>query len=222
MIAPIRVAAIDDHSLFLQGLRRALGQAPDIVVLGDGSTAADACRIAVDDGPDVILLDLNIPGTGIAAARTISARAPDVKIIFVTGSCEDDDVSQALAVGAKGYLLKGAGAAEVIDAIRAVHTGRPYVTQELASRLVVQTIGKTIAANDRNAARKLNDRERQIIRHATAGLTNKEIAQRLALPARTVRNHMSSILRKCGVRNRLEAVMALEASLEASSCDATK
>jgi RNA polymerase sigma factor (sigma-70 family) len=217
MSEPIRVAAVDDHSLFLQGLRRALSQAPDIVVLGDGANADDACRIAMENEPDVLLLDLNIPGTGIAAARTITAQAPHVKIIVVTGSSEDDDVTEALSVGAKGYLLKGAGAAEVLDAIRAVHTGRPYVTQELASRLIVQTIGKQANSATRDVSSKLNDRERQIIRHATEGLTNKEIAQRLGLPVRTVRNYMSSILRKCGVRNRLEAVLALEPSIESGA-----
>jgi two-component system, NarL family, nitrate/nitrite response regulator NarL len=209
----IRVAAIDDHLLFLQGLRRALSQAPDLLILGDGSTATDACRIATEDKPDILLLDLDIPGSGIAAARTINARAPQVKIIVMTGSSEDDDVSEAFAVGAKGYLLKGAGAAELLDAIRAVHRGRPYITQELASRLIVQSIGKRPSSANNEAFDRLNDRERLIIRHATEGLTNNEIALRMGLPTRIVRYCISSILRKCGVRNRLEAILMLENSI---------
>jgi DNA-binding NarL/FixJ family response regulator len=206
----IRIAAVDDHSLFLQGLQRAIGNEPDMTMLAVGSTAEDACRIVAETAPDVLLLDLNIPGGGIEAARAIAKTASPVKIIMVTGYGEDDQVTSALSSGVMGYLLKGAGAAELRDAIRAVHAGRPYVTEELASRLLVQKFGTRMGIQESDVLNSLSDREQQIIRHVTEGLTNKEIAERLDLPVRTVRKRMSAILRKCGARNRLQAVLAFD------------
>lgn len=205
----IRIAAVDDHALFLEGLRRALSFAPDMAVVAEGATAADACRIAAEHTPDVLILDLRIPGHGITAARAIASLAPSVKIMIVTGSSEEDQVAAAVAAGAKGYVLKGAGAAEVQDAVRAVHTGRPYVTPELASRLLLQLIARAPTAGEKPACSKLHEREQQILEFARAGLTNKEIAARLGRSVRSVRKCMSSILRKCGARNRLEAAVAL-------------
>jgi DNA-binding NarL/FixJ family response regulator len=207
----IRIAAVDDHSLYLQGLRRAFSQASDMELVAEGATAEEACKIAVDAKPDVLLLDLNIPGNGIAAARTIASLAPRVKIVMLTGYSDDDQVGTALEAGIKGYVLKGAGAREIQESVRAVHRDQPYIAQDLASRLLVRN-GGIPRASERYKSDfcKLTCREDQVIKHAAAGLTNKEIAQKLDLPVRTVRNCMSTILHKCGARTRLEAVLAFE------------
>jgi DNA-binding NarL/FixJ family response regulator len=157
----IEIAAVDDHSPFLQRLQHAVSQASDMTMLATGSTAKDACRIAAEDAPDVLLLDHNIPGGGITAARKIARTYSQVKIIMVSGQGNDAQITSALASGAIGYLLKNANATELHDAIRAVHAGRPYITEELASRLVVrmfrtQTRCKTAARSINSAALRGN------------------------------------------------------------------
>ena len=130
---------------------------------------------------------------------------------MLTGSCDDDHVGAALNAGAKGYLLKGSTIHEVQASIRAVYCGQPYVTQELASRLLVQHVGVAHAfCKGRDVVSILNSREQQVAVRISAGLTNKEIAEELALSIRTIRNCLSTILHKCGVRNRLEIAIALD------------
>jgi DNA-binding NarL/FixJ family response regulator len=158
-----------------------------------------------------MLLDVHIPGDGIAAARIIASNTPNVKIIMLTGSCDDDHVSAALNAGAHGYLLKGATVREVQDSVRAVHSGRPYVTQELASRLLVQNVGLAYAFGKNNGVlSKLTFREQQVAIRVTAGHTNKKIAEELDLPIRTIRECLSTILQKCGVSSRIEAAITLD------------
>lgn len=211
MGSAITIAAVDDHSLFLEGLRRAFRGISDITIVAEGATAEEASQIASAVRPNILLLDIDIPGGGIEAARHISANCPTVRVIMLTGSCDDDHVGAALAAGAKGYLLKGATINEVQASIRSVYSGQPYVTQELASRLLVQHVGVAHAfSKDRGAISILNSREQQVAVRISAGLTNKEIAEELALSIRTIRNCLSTILLKCGVRNRLEVAIALD------------
>lgn len=217
MGSQITIAAIDDHVLFLEGLRRAFRGINDITIVAEGFSADDASHIASTVRPDILLLDIDIPGGGIHAARQISATCPVVKIIMLTGSCEDDHVGAALNAGAKGYLLKGSTIHELQESIRAVYCGRPYVTQELASRLLVQNVGVAHAfGKGRDVASILSFREQQVAVRIAAGLTNKEIAEELGLSIRTVRNCLSIILHKCGVRNRLEIAIALDDHIDRS------
>jgi DNA-binding NarL/FixJ family response regulator len=150
----IEIAAVDDHSPFLQRLRQAVSQASDMTMLAVGATAKDAYRIAAEEAPDVLLLDLDIQGGGIKAAHTIAKTHSHVKIIMVSGHGDDEQITSALASGAIGYLLKNANSTELHDAIRAVHAGRPYITEELASRLVVRLFGTP--TRFKTAARSIN------------------------------------------------------------------
>jgi DNA-binding NarL/FixJ family response regulator len=215
MKSSIRIAAVDDHALFLEGLRRAFRGIGDIEIVAEGATAADASRITAETKPDILLLDIDIPGSGIVAAHKISSAFPMVKIIMLTGSCEDDHVGAALNAGARGYVLKGSTISEVQDSIRAVHSGRPYVTQELASRLLVQHAGIPHTFG-RDADSILDHREQQVAVRVSAGLTYREIAEELGLSTSTVRDCLSTILHKCGVPTRIEEAAVLENHIEKS------
>ena len=209
----ITVAAVDDHPMFLEGLRRAVTQEPGISLVAEGYSASDACRIAEQIKPQILLLDIGIPGGGLQAARTIAARAPTVQVVMLTASDSDEHVAEAVAAGAKGYLVKGAGASEVIEAVRSVHGGTPYISTAVASRLLIQ---KVAAERSHQPGQRsnylprslLNVREQQIFDCASQGLTNKEIADKLGLTVRTVKRQMSIILQKLQVRSRLAAAVS--------------
>ena len=203
----IRIAAVDDHPLFLEGLQRALRAVPELELICQGHSAADARRISREVKPDILLLDIGIPGDGIAALRAIALDNPAAKIVMLTGSDDDDHVADALAAGAKGYLLKGAGLAELVEAVRSVNAGQPYVMQAVASRMLVQKLGvKTLSVS--RQLDQLNYRERQVLDYAAQGMTNRDIAVKLKLKVRTVKNYMSRILQKMQARNRFAAIAA--------------
>lgn len=209
MLNFFRVAAVDDHPMFLEGLQKALRIAPQIKFVAQGATAMDARRIAHDVGPEVLLLDLGIPGGGLSALRHIAATLPHVNVIILTGSDDDEHVTSAIAAGAKGYVLKGARASDVVDAIQTVLEGRPYVCQPLASRLLVQRL-QTDRREMPSQLDRLNHREKQVLECAAQGMTNRDIAEVLNLQVRTVKNYMSRVLQKLQARNRIAAIAALK------------
>ena len=157
--------------------------------------------IAKELRPDVTSPDVTIPGGGIEAATTIVASGSSVKIIMLTGSDDDECVAAALAAGAQGYLLKGANAAELLEAIRVVHSGHPYVTPALSSRLLVLAARtQHLAGGAAVKSSDLNHREQQILEFAAQGLSNNDIAAKLGLALPTVKNYMSRIFLKMHVR----------------------
>jgi DNA-binding NarL/FixJ family response regulator len=175
--------------------------------VAEGATAADACAIAKQLQPDVILLDITIPGGGIEAATAIVASGLSVKVVMLTGSDDEERVTAALAAGAQGYLLKGTDAGELMEAVRVVHGGDPYVTPALSSRLLVRAVRAQLSMG--NAAVKgfgLNYREQQILELVAEGLSNSDIAARLGLAVPTVKNYVSHIFQKMHVRSRAEAI----------------
>jgi two-component system, NarL family, nitrate/nitrite response regulator NarL len=206
----IRVAIVDDHPLFRVGLASSLRRSPEIDVVGIGATADEAVEIACRDNIDVLLLDLEIPGSGIEAARRLSKQKPGLRILILTGSSSEDNVAKALAAGAAGYVLKGETGREIINAIQMIHRGQPYVTPELASRILTERDRQEsqYSPNARAAWRRseLSARERQILDLAAQGLKNKEIADAVEISPATVKYHMTQIVRKWGVRNRVEAI----------------
>lgn len=204
----IRIAAVDDHPLVRGGLERALHRVKDIKLIAVGKNAADACRIAEEDKPDVMLLDITMPGDGIEAARSIVAGGSPTKIIMLTGSDDDGDVAAALAAGAKGYVVKGSETAELLDAVRAVHVNRPYITAEVAARVLVQTVHAPVPSAAIIEDGRLNDREEEILEHVARGMTNREIADQLNLSVPSVKGRIARIIRKMEVRNRTEAIVA--------------
>jgi two-component system, NarL family, nitrate/nitrite response regulator NarL len=203
----IRVAAVDDHQIFLAGLERAVRRAPDIELVAQGSCGADALRIARDVQPDIMLLDISMPGSGIETARQITRDHSGVKIIILTASNDDEQLSLALSAGADGFLLKGIQLAELLEAIRAVSRGETYMAPEVAGRMLAQKVKldrKMQAA--KQALGNLNAREQEILLNMAKGSTNQEIAERMDLTTSTVRTYVSQIFDKMRVRNRVQAV----------------
>ncbi len=203
----IRIAVIDDHPIFRGGLKRAISRAREVKLVAEGSTAADACAIAGELQPDVMLLDIVIPGGGIEAATAIVASGSPVKVIMLTGSDDEERVTAAIAAGAWGYLLKGTNAGELLEAVRVVHGGDFYVTPALSSRLLVRAVrAQPLMPNAAVKGFGLSHREQQILELAAEGLSNSDIAARLGLAVPTVKNYMSIIFQKMHVRNRAEAI----------------
>ena len=201
----IRVAAIDDHPIFLEGLDRVLRRLKEVTLVAKGASGADACRIASEFLPDIMLLDISMPGDGIEAAHAITKSQPSVKIIMLTASDDHERVAKAIEKGAHGYLLKGAVAAEIMQAIKLVHAGQPYITPAIAARFLMQKVrGQSQSPGEQNA--KLNDRERQILELVTDGLSNQEIAEKLNLAQPTIKNYLSRIFDKLNVRSRTQAI----------------
>lgn len=201
----LHVAVVDDHPLFREGVAHSLRTQPGIAVVAEGATAADALAIAADL-PDLMLLDVSMPGGGIAALRAISSAYPVVKVVMLTVSEDEEDVTAALRAGARGYVLKGVAARELVGIVRAVAAGEVYVTPSLATSLLVEL---TSPSNRLPASplADLTERERQIVELVASGDSNKEIATQLGLSEKTVKHHMTNILQKLQVRNRVEAAL---------------
>jgi DNA-binding NarL/FixJ family response regulator len=213
----IRVLLCDDQALVREGLRAILGTAPQLEVVGVAADGASAVELARKLQPDLVLMDLNMPGmTGIQATRLIREELPHVKVLALTTYDADEWVFDAIRAGAAGYLLKDASREELITAIEGTVAGRTYVDPTVAGKVlaqVAQTPGAPGARNPALAA-SLNTRERDILRLITRGMTNAEIAHTLFLSEGTVRNHLSAIFEKLGVTDRTQAaVIALRHGL---------
>ncbi|WP_219419153.1 response regulator [Pseudonocardia nigra] len=210
-MTPIRVLVADDHWGFRFGMRALLTAEPDIELVGEATTGAEAVAAAVEEHPDVVLMDLAMPGgNGIEATRAILAQAPATAVLVLTMVEDDDSVFAAVRAGARGYLLKGADGVETMRAIRAVAGGEAIFGPGIARRLRWYFAAP-------GAARpfpELTEREREILGLVAQGLTNAAVADRLHLSHKTVRNYVSSIFTKLGVAHRGEAVArAREAGL---------
>ncbi len=208
MASSIQVAVVDDHPLFREGVANTLSGSRDIDVVGQGSTAEDAIRLARDLLPDVLLVDISMEGGGINAVRAITESYPVIKIIMLTVSESEEDVLSSLKAGARGYILKGVSARELVKIVRAVHAGEAYVTPALAASLLVdlredrQSLGPSPSPLE-----ELTGREHQILELLAKGSSNKEIARELGLSEKTVKHYMTNILQKLQVRNRVEAAL---------------
>jgi two-component system, NarL family, nitrate/nitrite response regulator NarL len=205
MTNQIRVAIVDDHPLFREGVARLLARTPGVEIVADGSTARDAINIAGQVMPDVLLLDLRLPDNGTVAASTIAREHPRVRIIILTASDCDSDVAAMLQLGVHGYLLKGCTGQEIVRALERVAAGEFYVTPSLAARLLTEM--STAGQKEADSSEELSGREEIILGQVSKGLTNKEIARALNLREKTVKHYMTNIMQKLGVRNRLEAVL---------------
>lgn len=201
----IRLLLVDDHPLFRDGVAYSLQSQPDMTVVGQGESAADAVRLARDLAPDVVLLDISLPGGGIAAVGAVLSACPETKLIMLTASDEEDDLVAAMRAGAKGYILKGVAARELVGIVRSVWAGQGYVTPALAAGLLAATSRPIAPAPDPLAG--LTAREREVLALVADGLSNKEVGARLHLSEKTVKHYMTVIMEKLGVRNRVEAAL---------------
>ncbi len=202
----LRIAIIDDHPLMRQGIEYTLRREKNFHVVATGGSADEAVAIARDYKPDVILLDISLPGCGLAAAKAITAADPAIRILVLTVSERHEDVSAALKAGARGYILKGIGGGDLVKTICSVAAGETYITPQFAARLLTKPAEVADPAAD--SIGQLSLREQQILKEVSLGLTNKEIAKKLNLSEKTVKHYMSGVLQKLSARNRVEAVVA--------------
>lgn len=210
----VRVMLADDHPFFRDGVRLLLDSLDDMQVVAEASTGDEAVRLAVQVQPDVILMDVNMPGlSGIESTRQIVHSSPHINILMLTMYDDDDSVFAALRAGARGYLLKGANQAELLRAVRGVHDGEVIFGAGVARR-VMSYFAAPRPSVPWQAFPDLTDREREILTLIARGSTNAQIAELLVLSPKTVRNHISNIFSKLHVADRAEAILrAREAGL---------
>jgi two-component system nitrate/nitrite response regulator NarL len=204
----VRVAVIDDHPLFREGVKRSLGEFDDFQIVGEGSTRDDAIRIAREQRPDVILMDISMPGGGLNALAPILDLYPSQKIVMLTVSETRDDLTKALNSGAKGYVLKGVGSRALAEIINTVAIGETYISMDLSARLL-SDMSLSGASEAADPIGELTSRESEVLNLVAAGLSNKRIALSLDVHEKTVKHHMGRILAKLNVTNRTEAAMVL-------------
>lgn len=210
----VRVLIADDHPLFRDGMHGLLDSVPDTEVVGEAVTGEEAVELAERLQPDVILMDIKMPGiNGIEATREVLRASPQIGILIVTMLEDDDSVFAAMRAGARGYLLKGADQTEVLRAIRAVSNDEAIFGPGIARRIMGFFSAKETSAPLRMFP-ELSDREREVLELVAQGLSNPEISARLFLSLKTVQNHVSNIFRKLQVADRAQAVIrAREAGL---------
>ncbi len=205
----IRLVIIDDHPIFREGVVSILGSEADLEVVGQGINAEDALRLTRDLLPDVILLDVNMPGGGLNAAETIATSFPVVKIIMLTGSADEEDVLAALKAGAHAYVLKGVAARELNGILHTVYAGEGYVTPSLAANLLseLRSSPREQPLTKVDMFDELTERERQILELIAEGTSNKEIGLKLFLTEKTIKHYVTNILQKLHVSNRVQAAL---------------
>jgi DNA-binding NarL/FixJ family response regulator len=202
MTEPIRIAVADDHPMFRAGVVMSLREEDDIDVVGEAADAASALALARNELPDVVVLDIAMPGSGLDAARAIAAACPATRIVMLTVSEDEDDLLAAMKAGASGYVLKGAGASELARIIRSVHAGEVYVAPALAWGMLREMRTPRTTPYD-----ELTEREREVLELVAEGLSNQEVGERLGLAEKTIKHYMTNILGKLQVRSRVEAAL---------------
>ena len=212
-MAPIRLLIADDHALFREGLRALLAATPDLQVVGEAADGEVALAQAATLAPDVILMDIHMPGlNGIEATRCLLAQQPGLGVIMVTMLEDDASLFAAMRAGARGYVLKGAHHDDILQAIRAVAGGQAVFGPGVAARLIglFQHLGPANPAGE--ALPELSDREREVLQLMAHGASSKEIAAKLVISLKTVSNHITSIFSKLQVVDRAEAIRRARAA----------
>jgi DNA-binding NarL/FixJ family response regulator len=203
VIDPIRVVVADDHPLFRQGVINSLQSSAEIRVVGEAADADGAIELVREHMPDIVLLDVTMPGDGINAARAIATSCPATRIIMLTVSEDEDDLMAAMKAGARGYVLKGVSADDLTSVVNSVSIGEVYVSPGLAFGLL-REMGKPRPASP---IAELSSRERQVLELVASGLSNQEIGLRLGLAEKTIKHYMTNVLTKLQVRSRVEAAL---------------
>jgi DNA-binding NarL/FixJ family response regulator len=199
----ISVLVVDDHPLFRQGVVHSLGAASDLTVVGEAVSGEEALKLARELLPDVVLLDISMPGwDGLVTAEKISTACPASAIVMLTVSEDKDKLLAAFKAGARAYVLKGVSAQELAQVIRGASRGDVYVSPSLAAEMLVSL---TRPAPD--ALQELTERESEILRLIGAGLTNREIGAKIILSENTIKHHVTNILHKLQVRSQVEAAL---------------
>ena len=212
--APPRVLLVDDHDLFRTGLRTLL-EAEGVDVVGEARNGAEAVAEIRTLAPDVVVMDLNMPGiSGVEATAKITMFAPLTRVLVLSASDQDADVMDAIVAGACGYLLKEASIGELLVGIRAAATGESLISPAIASKVLQRVRASGPSAREDSTASELSDRETQVLRLIANGKDNAQIAAELHISPKTVKNHISNILMKLQIENRIQAaVFAVRAGL---------
>jgi len=204
----IRLLIVDDHPMIRKGIHALLSMEPDLDVIGEAADGEEAVRLAGELKPDVVIMDIVMPKlNGIEATKVIKEISPDTRVLILSAYDDIAYIVETLEKGAAGYVLKDARGNELIDAIRAVHSGEsvfdPMVTHKLLERVAEQTRGTAV----RQSPAPLTAREIEILGLASKGLPNKEIANQLSLSVRTVKAHLTNIFSKMGCGSRTDAII---------------
>jgi DNA-binding NarL/FixJ family response regulator len=209
---PIRVLVADDHRLFRDGLRALLNSVPDLEVVGEAGDGEEVVAQAAVLQPDVILMDLQLPGiNGVEATRRILNSQPRVNVLVLTMFEDTDTVMAAMRAGARGYILKDADEEALLRSVRAVASGEALFGPGVAERLM-RYLAEATPSAERAAFPELTDREREVLYLLAQGLSNQEVAQRMGISLKTARNHVSNILGRLQVADRTEAVARARAA----------
>ena len=209
MPSKIRIVIVDDHPIVRRGVSETLSEEPDFKLVGVGESAQDAIRLARQEQPDIVLLDIALAGGGIEAAREIARENPHIKIVMLTVREDQTTVKAALRAGARGYLAKGVDGPDLVSALRRIHAGQSYVTPTLAAQLLAEAGPSQDATSEAagGQAARLTEREEQIMSLLGEGLSNLAIGQKLGLTENTIKHYMTSLLQKLGAKNRTEAAL---------------
>ena len=206
---PISVAFVDDHPILLEGLVSLYSGKDDLFISAQGESAVDAVKIAEEQRPDVLVLDLNMPGDTIAAIDLIVRNYHSTRIIVFTAASNIETAVRVLDLGVYGYVLKGSTAKDLHEAIRIVHGGNTFITPGFATKVILSMKAAEMRRKTR-IQKQLSAREEQIVRYLMMGKTNREIARMLDISEKTVKHYMTLLMQKLDARNRLEVVLAAQ------------
>jgi DNA-binding NarL/FixJ family response regulator len=205
---PVNIAFVDDHPILLSGICQLFSSSDEFRVVGVGRTALDVIEIARSIMPDVIVIDLNMPGRVLDAIATVANEYSKTKLVAFTASSNIDTAISTLEAGAVGYVLKGSTLDELVEAIKQVRRGETYMSPRVAANVVA---GLQVNARARSAPSvRFSSREEDVLRFLLQGCTNKEIAESLSLTEKTVKHYMTVLIQKLDVRNRVEVVLAAQ------------
>jgi DNA-binding NarL/FixJ family response regulator len=217
---PIQVLIVDDHPVYRDGLRGLIERSPDLALAGEATTGREAIALARTTRPSLVLMDLRLPDvSGIDATRAILEEDPTIGVLIITMSENDESLFAAMRAGARGYIAKDADSEQLLHAIRAAAVGEVIFGASIAHRMMsFFSTGRSAFSTGRSASAspfpELTEREREILEQIAAGRSNAEIAQRLSITSKTVRNHVANVFNKLQVANRGQAIVrAREAGL---------
>jgi DNA-binding NarL/FixJ family response regulator len=210
-VEPQRLLLADDHALFRDGLARLFAYEDDFLIVGEADSATSAIEAAQRLAPDLVLMDVDMPGGGgIEATRRIKTQLPDTRVVMLTVHDDDETLFEAIKAGAQGYLVKSIRAAEMLDMLRGMVRGEAPISRAMAAR-ILDEFSRTSRpeSSEADPLASLTLREQEVLQLVSQRFTNKEIAQRLVLSEFTVKNHLSNILSKLHLRSRAEAARFL-------------